>query len=114
MVKSQEKLDRTFSALSDQTRRQILWQLRTGPQTVNELAAPYNITLAAVSKHLKVLENADLINRKREGRQFLISLRAKPLKEAQELLEFYRNFWESNLDRLAQYVEKSNPKGKRK
>lgn len=114
MVKSHEKLDRTFAALSDHTRRQMLWQLRNGPLTVNELAAPFEITLAGVSKHLKVLESANLVNRKRDGRQFIISLRAKPLKDAQQLLDFYRVFWESNLDRLADYVDKSNSKGKRK
>ena len=106
MVKLNKKLDLTFSALGDETRREILRNLRRGPQTVSQIAEPFDISLAGVSKHLKVLERACLIRREKSGRQFFIHLAAKPLREAEKWIEVYREFWESTLDNLESYVEK--------
>lgn len=105
MVKYQTQLDNTFAALSDQTRRAILWRLRSGTLTVGELATPFRMSLAAVSKHLKVLEKAKLVRRKRSGRQFLISLNPSPLGAADTWLEQYRNFWDASFDRLNEYID---------
>ncbi len=110
MVKLQERLDLTFAAISDQTRRTILRRLRKGPLSVSELAKPFGMSLAAVSKHLKVLERAELIRRKRDGRKFLIDLSVERLEEAEKWVESFREFWESSLDRLEAYVRAENEK----
>ena len=99
-------LDRTFGALADSTRRRILAQLTKGEGCVTELARPYAISLAAVSKHLIVLEKAGLVRRRRQGRVHSLTLEAKPMKEAQAWINRYREFWEGNLDRFEDYLNK--------
>ena len=109
MVKYPSKtLDRTFAALADPTRRRILAHLARGDRRVSDLARPYDMSLPAVSKHLRVLENAGLLRRRRYGRVHEMQLNAKPLKKAAQWVEDYREFWEGSLDRLAAYLEKTN------
>jgi DNA-binding transcriptional ArsR family regulator len=101
-------LDSTFAALSDATRRGILAHLaRQGETSVSELAAPYKMSLPAVSKHLRVLEQAGLVARQKEGRVHRCRLRAKPMKDVAAWIEHYRQFWETQLDSLARYLEDS-------
>jgi DNA-binding transcriptional ArsR family regulator len=95
-----------FGALSDRTRRAILARLARAPATVTELAAPFDMTLPAVSKHLKVLEAAGLVARAIDGRIHRLSLEAHPLQDADRWLEHYRDFWTDTLDRLARHVER--------
>ena len=99
-------LDRTFGALADPTRRRILAQLARGEECVTELARPHAMSLAAVSKHLIVLEKAGLVKRRKDGRVHSLALDPKPMKEAQAWLERYRKFWEGNLDQFEKYLEK--------
>jgi DNA-binding transcriptional ArsR family regulator len=96
-----DQLTRTFHALADPTRRAILGRLAEGDATVGELAAPFPITTQAVSRHLKVLEQAGLITRGRSGQLRPSRLHAVPLKDAADWLEDYRRFWEDGFDRLA-------------
>lgn len=108
MVKySDGVLDATFGALSDATRRGILARLAQGEWSVSELAAPYHISLPAVSKHLRVLENAGLVVRHKDGRVHRCRLIAEPMKDAAEWIERYRLFWEQQFDALARYLEES-------
>ena len=108
------KLDRTFAALADPTRRQILAHLARGDRRVTDLARPHNMSLPAVSKHLRVLENAGLLRRRRYGRVHEMQLNADPLKKAAQWVEEYRKFWEGSLDRLAAYLAKTKrPAGKK-
>jgi DNA-binding transcriptional ArsR family regulator len=107
-----ERLDRTFSALADPTRRAILARLAHGEATVTDLATPFSMTLPAVSKHLKVLERAGLIARGREKQWRPARLAAEPLKEAAEWIERYREFWEQSYDRLDEYLEELQAGGK--
>ncbi len=102
-------LDRTFAALSDPTRRAILARLAGGDVTVGELAEPFKISLPAVSRHLRVLEDAALIVREREGKRRRCRLRPQVLAEAHGWLEFYRQFWSGALDRLDAHL-KQKPK----
>jgi DNA-binding transcriptional ArsR family regulator len=95
----QEQLDQTFSALSDQTRRAILARLAQGEATVAELSKPFNISGPAITKHLKVLERAGLIQRGRDAQRRPSRLNAVPLAEASDWLARYRRFWEERLDR---------------
>jgi DNA-binding transcriptional ArsR family regulator len=97
-------LDQTFSALADPTRRAILARLAAGEATVTELAKPFEISLPAVSRHLKVLERAGLISRGRAAQWRPRTLHAERLKEAVDWLEQYRRFWEQSLDRLEEYM----------
>jgi len=99
-------LDRTFGALADPTRRRILAQLAKGEECVTDLARPHAISLAAVSKHLIVLEKARLVKRRRDGRVHSLRLEAKPMKEAQAWINRYREFWEGNLDQFEDYLNK--------
>src|SRR5665213_580344 len=99
-----EQLDHTFAALADPTRRAILARLASGEATVTELAEPFEISLPAISRHLKVLERAGLIARGREAQWRPRTLRADPLKEAAGWLERYRRFWEQSLDRLEEHL----------
>ncbi len=98
-------LDRTFGALADPTRRRILAQLAKGEECVTNLARPHAMSLAAVSKHLIVLEKAGLVKRRREGRVHTLALEAEPMQEAMAWLERYRKFWEANLDQFESYLE---------
>ncbi len=102
---TKDRLDRTFSALADPTRRAILARLTTGEASVTELAAPFDMTLPAVSKHLKVLERAGLIARGRERQWRPARLEAEPLKDVAEWIERYRRFWEESYDRLDEYLQ---------
>jgi DNA-binding transcriptional ArsR family regulator len=98
-------LDQTFAALADPTRRAILARLATGEATVNELAAPFDISLPAISRHLKVLEQASLIDRARDGQFRRCRLNAARLAEAAEWLSFYQRFWSGSFDRLDSYFK---------
>jgi DNA-binding transcriptional ArsR family regulator len=87
-------LNRTFAALADPTRRRILEHLAHGDRCVTDLARPYSMSLPAVSKHLRVLENAGLIRRRRKGRVHRLKLEAAPMKQASQWIEEYRHFWD--------------------
>ncbi len=100
-----DRLSLTFSALADPTRRAILARLSSGPASVNELAAPFSMSLPAVSKHLKVLERAQLIARGKEAQWRPCEIKAAPLKEATDWMEQYRQFWEERFDRLEEYLK---------
>src|SRR5881392_2327022 len=109
MVKySSRTLNRTFAALADPTRRHILQHLARGDRCVTHLARPHAMSLPAVSKHLRVLEKAGLLRRRRHGRVHQMQLNAAPLKKAAQWVEEYRKFWEGSLDRLAAYLEKTD------
>jgi DNA-binding transcriptional ArsR family regulator len=115
MVKySSRTLNRTFAALADPTRRRILAHLARGDRCVTDLARPHAMSLPAVSKHLRVLENAGLLRRRRYGRTHEMQLDAKPLKEAAQWVEEYRKFWEASLDRLAAYLDKTAKRTQKK
>jgi DNA-binding transcriptional ArsR family regulator len=103
-------LDRTFGALADPTRRRILAQLAKGEECVTDLARPHAMSLAAVSKHLMVLEKAGLVKRRRDGRVHCLKLEAKPMREARAWIDRYRKFWEGNLDQLETYLNKLQTK----
>ena len=103
----------TFAALADPTRRAILARLADGEASVGELAAPFKMTLPAVSKHLKVLERAGLISRGRDAQWRPARLQAAPLGEVADYLERYRRFWEESFDQLAEYLDKLQKKEKK-
>jgi DNA-binding transcriptional ArsR family regulator len=105
VVPHQAALDQVFHALADQTRRAILRDITHHEKTVGELAQPYSMSLAAVSKHLDVLERASLIRRERRGACRMVRLNPKPLHAAQEWINFYEQFWSTNLDRLQDLLE---------
>ena len=112
---SSRTLNRTFAALADPTRRRILTHLAQGDQRVTRLAKPHAMSLPAVSKHLRVLEKAGLLRRRRYGRVHEMRLDAKPLRQAAQWVQEYRKFWEGSLDRLSDYLESQNrPSGKKK
>jgi DNA-binding transcriptional ArsR family regulator len=99
-----EQLDRTFAALADPTRRAILARLAQGESSVKDLAQPFSMSAPAVTKHLKVLENAGLIERGKQAQWRPCRLNAEPLKQANNWLEEYRQFWEQSFDRLEAYL----------
>lgn len=100
-----QQLDRTFFALSDPTRRAIIGNLATkGTCTVLELAEPFNMSLPAISKHLKLLESANLVTRTRKGREHYLKLCADPMSEANDWLAEYRRFWNERLDALELFL----------
>jgi len=101
-----DRLSLIFAALADPTRRAILGRLSEGDATVSELAEPFTISLPAISRHLKVLENAGLISRTKNAQWRSSSLEAEPLREATEWMERYRVFWDVNLDRLDAHLKK--------
>ena len=100
-----DQLSATLSALADPTRRGLLARLANGDATVSELAEPYDMSLAAVSKHLKVLEGAGLISRGRDAQWRPCHLEAAPLRNISDWLEDYRRFWDRSLDSLADYLK---------
>ena len=107
MVNYQRRLDRTFAALVDPTRRAILGQLeRNSKATIGELAQPFAIKLPAVMKHLSVLADAGLITRRKSGRTVTVRLRPQPMREAMAWLSRYERFWTASLDRLTAYAER--------
>ena len=108
-----DHLSTTFATLADPTRRAILARLATGEATVNELAAPFDLSLPAISKHLKVLERAGLITRSREAQWRPCQLAPAPLKEVAEWVEHYRRNWEESFARLDEYLLQLQAKGKK-
>jgi DNA-binding transcriptional ArsR family regulator len=109
-----DQLSATFSALADPTRRAILARLSLGEASVSELAAPFDMSMPGISKHLKVLERAGLIARGREAQWRPCRLEAGPLKDAAQWVEHYRPFWEESFDRLDKYLSELKTKKKRK
>ncbi len=103
-----DQIDTVFHALSDATRRQMLQQLATGERTVGQLADPYSMSLAAASKHIKVLENAGLVRREIRGRTHLCRLDPGPLASAHEWLSFYERFWTGRLDALEHLLKQDD------
>jgi DNA-binding transcriptional ArsR family regulator len=110
---SQRLLNRTFGALADPTRRRILEHLSHGDLCVTDLARPYSMSLPAVSKHLRILEKAGLVRRRRRGRVHSLKLEAKPMQQAQAWIEDYRKFWEESFDRLDEYLKQLQKKGEK-
>jgi DNA-binding transcriptional ArsR family regulator len=109
-----DQLTTTFAALADPTRRAILARLASGESSVTELAEPFDMSLPAISKHLKVLERAGLIARGREAQWRPCRLEAGPLKDASKWLEHYRRFWEQSFDRLEDYLREVQAKEEKK
>jgi DNA-binding transcriptional ArsR family regulator len=101
-----DRLSIIFAALADPTRRSILARLAEGDATVSELAEPFEISLPAISRHLKVLEHAGLISRSRSAQWRSSSLQAEPLREATAWMETYRQFWDANFDRLDAHLQR--------
>jgi len=111
-----DHLSITFSALADPTRRAILARLASGEANVSDLAKPFlkEMSLPAITKHLKVLENAGLVQKTREAQWRTCSISVAPLKEASGWIEQYRQFWEESLDRLGEYLMEAQKKKKRR
>ncbi len=105
-MKAADQLSVIFGALADPTRRDILSRLADGDATVTELAEPFAISMPAISRHLKVLEQAGLISRSRSGQWRSSTLEAAPLKEATDWMERYRQFWDSSFDRLDAHLRR--------
>ena len=105
------QLDSIFHALSDATRRAILRDVARAEKTVTEIARPYPVSLAAVSKHLKVLAAAELIERRKRGSHQMVRLNARTLRSAEEWLAYYETFWTRQLDALQTYLEKGEDDG---
>jgi len=108
-----DQLSKTFKALADPTRRAILARLQLGEVSVLELAKPFDMSLPAISQHLKVLENAGLVARSREAQWRPCRLDAAKLKQATEWLDEYRRFWDGSFDRLDRYLAKSQTKNRK-
>ncbi|MES2325905.1 MAG: metalloregulator ArsR/SmtB family transcription factor [Pseudomonadota bacterium] len=102
----EERLDSTFRALADPTRRGMLANLALGEKSIGELAEPFAMSFAGASKHVKVLEDAGLIARRKQGRTHLISIDAKPLEEAERWMRQWEKFWNKRLDRLEALIER--------
>ena len=107
MVTTSRQLDLVFGALAGATRRDILARLAEGESTVGDLARPYDMSRPAISKHLRVLERAGLVQRAKDGRVSRCGLDAGPLRDAADWVERYREFWEQQLDRLSGFLEES-------
>ena len=107
-------LDDVFSALADPTRRAILARLARGESTVSELAEPFDVSLPAISKHVRVLERAGLVRRKIVGREHHCRLKAQPLRQATAWLDHYREFWELRLDALEEHLLNKRKRRKNK
>jgi DNA-binding transcriptional ArsR family regulator len=112
MVQYQASLNRTFSALADPTRRDILERLGRGPATISELAEPYAMSLTGLKKHVRILEEADLVSTEKVGRTRECRLGPGKLEDAAQWIEMYRSHWDRRLDRLEAYLERK--KGDRK
>jgi DNA-binding transcriptional ArsR family regulator len=104
----EEQLDTTFRALADPTRRGMLANLALGEKSIGELAEPFAMSFAGASKHVKVLEDAGLIARRKHGRTHLISIDAKPLEEAERWMRQWEKLWNVRLDRLEALIERDN------
>ncbi len=105
-----DDLNTTFAAISDATRRSILKQLSQGETTVNDVAQPFEMSLPAVSKHIRVLEKAGLVNRRRQGTTHFLSLNPDPLQRAADWFEYYKQFWTRQFDQLEQFLSTLNEK----
>jgi DNA-binding transcriptional ArsR family regulator len=110
----EERLDSTFRALADPTRRGMLASLALGDKSIGELAEPLHMSFAGASKHVKVLEDAGLVARRKDGRNQIIRLEAKPLEEAERWLRQWEKFWNVRLDRLQALVEADSKKEKQR
>jgi len=106
----EQRLDATFRALADPTRRGMLASLALGDKSVGELGEPFSMTFAGASKHVKVLESAGLIERRRAGRRQICTLKAEPMKEAEAWLRQWEEFWSARLDRLDALIEQDKRK----
>ena len=109
---SPDRLNRVFAALADPTRRDVLARLAQGTRSVTELAEPHDMSLPAISKHLRVLEQSGLIVRERDAQWRPCRLQAEPLKEAVDWIQQYKQHWEERLDRLESYLEELQAKAK--
>lgn len=116
MVNNQRQLDLAFGALSHPIRRGILSRLATGEATVADLAGPYDVSAPAISKHLRILEKAGLLSRRKEGREHHMRLEEEKLKQAETWLEYHRKLWNDRLDRLEEYLKEiqDEPKKRRR
>lgn len=112
-VTMDDKLDLTFAALANSTRRAILSRLAQGEATVNELAEPFSMSLPAISKHIKVLERAGLITQGHKAQYRPCTIDAAPLQEISSWAEQYRHIWEERFNQLDNYIDQINPKEKR-
>jgi len=101
----EDRLDRVFGALSDRTRRALLQRLAGGPAVISELARPFDMSLPAVSKHLRVLEKAGLVSRSKDGRVNRCTLSAAPLRDIAAWVSYYEEFWDGTLASLADHLE---------
>jgi DNA-binding transcriptional ArsR family regulator len=107
-----QSLDRVFAALSDPTRRRMIEQLKQGEANISALATPHDMSFAAASKHVRVLEVAGLVSRRRTGREYRIRLEPVPLMHAAEWLAAYRRFWTGRLDALEDWLQSERKQGK--
>ena len=107
MVINDAQLDRVFGALSDATRRGMLAQLSQGETNITTLAAPYQISQPAISKHLRVLEQAGLIKRTKRGREYIIRANPAPAEKARDWIAYYAQFWQQQFDAVEEYLQQS-------
>jgi len=105
MVEYRTRLDAIFGSLSDPTRRDILKRVSRKPLSVGEIAKPYDLTLQAISKHLRVLEQAKLVRKRRRGREFFVALSPAALRSADQYLAKFRKLWEERVDRLGEFLK---------
>jgi DNA-binding transcriptional ArsR family regulator len=108
MVEYTQSLDNIFSSLADPTRRDILSRVARQEMSIGEIAQYYNLTFAAISKHLKVLERSKLVTKKRRGKEQMVSVAPSALKEVDDYLETYRQLWEARFDRLETLLKEDN------
>lgn len=108
------QLDQIFNSLADSTRRDILKRLVREELSVSEVAKPYSMSLAAVSKHLKVLEKANLLGRRRDGKKYILHADIEPLKKIDNWIDFYRKYWEEAFDKLDDYLTELQKEEKKK
>ncbi len=106
MVEYNSNLNLVFSSLSNSTRRDILRRVSMNELSIGELAQVYDMSFEAVSKHVRVLEKASLVSKRRRGKYYFIHLSPKPFKDAMDYLTFYKQFWDDKLDALGRYLEK--------
>lgn len=112
MVERTLTLDKTFLSLADPTRRDILRRIGNAELSISEIAKNYKLTFGAISKHLKVLENAELITKKKRGKEQLVSLAPQALVDANEYIEWFEQFWTGNVDSLESYLKEETKDGK--
>jgi DNA-binding transcriptional ArsR family regulator len=113
MVEYAYSLDNVFSSLADPTRRDILRRIAAREMSVSEIARPYDLTLAAISKHLKILEKAQLIIKRKRGKQHIVHIAPQAFSDVEEYLRFYRDLWEARMDSLENVLNEEDDYGKR-